>query len=130
MNVRLLDCRGGGYSHWMQYAYARTAKVHFWHISTPLRVGFSSSVPLRVGFFTPKRVPERVWFWQSLRQKGSRELYFALLSQTFQNYHPVGTIFDGFCGSKGMNFGQNSVPVRVGVHKICANEGRGSAAPS
>ncbi len=50
----------GGYSHWLQYAYARTTRVPFWHISVPLRVGFSSNVPLRVGFLTPKSVPERV----------------------------------------------------------------------
>ena len=43
----------GGHSHWRQYAYARTARVPFWPISVPQRVGFSSNVPLRVGFWTP-----------------------------------------------------------------------------
>ena len=62
----------GGYSHWLQYAYARTARVPFWHISVPLRVGFWSNVPLRVGFLTPNSVPQRVWFFQNLCQKESR----------------------------------------------------------
>ena len=43
----------GGHSHWRQYTYARTARVPFWPISVPQRVGFSSNVPLRVGFLTP-----------------------------------------------------------------------------
>ncbi len=64
---------GGGYSHWQQYAYARMARVPFWHISVPLRVGVSSNVPQRVGFLTPNSVPERVWFFQSLCQKESRK---------------------------------------------------------
>ena len=40
-------------SHWLQYAYARMARVPFWPILVPQRVGFSSNVPLRVGFRTP-----------------------------------------------------------------------------
>ncbi len=45
--------QGGGHSHWQQYAYARTPRVPFWPISVPQRVGFSSNVPVRVGFWTP-----------------------------------------------------------------------------
>ncbi len=39
---------------WMLPApgYARMARVPFWSISVPQRVGFSSNVPLRVGFWT------------------------------------------------------------------------------
>ncbi len=45
----------------LQYAYARTTRIPFWHISVPLRVGFPCSVPLRVGFLKPKSVPKRIW---------------------------------------------------------------------
>ncbi len=38
------------YSHWRQYAYARTVWVPFWPISVPEGRAFSSNVPLRVGF--------------------------------------------------------------------------------
>ena len=55
--------------------------------------------------------------------------YGKIFRDMCQNY-PLGTIFIGFCASKGMNFGQNFVPIRVRVCKICANEGRGSVAPS
>ena len=44
---------GGGHSHWQQYTYARTARVPFWPISVPQKVGLSSNVPVRVGFWTP-----------------------------------------------------------------------------
>ncbi len=62
-----------------------------------------------------------------------RKSYFALIWQKLGRYAPndhLGTIFVGFCASKGMNFCQIIVPVREGVREICANEGRGSAAPS
>ena len=36
---------------------------------------------------------------------------------THQNNH-LYTIFVGFCASKGIDFGQNFVPVRIGVHKF------------
>ncbi len=34
-------CQGEGYSHWLQYMYARVALGPFWQISVPQRVEFS-----------------------------------------------------------------------------------------
>ena len=60
-----------------------------------------------------KRVPERVWFFHCLCQRERKMSKFSL------NGH--------ICASKGMDFGPNFVPVRIGVSKFCASEGRGFA---
>ena len=102
--------REGGYSHWLQYAYARTAKVPFWHILVPLRVGISSNAPLRVGFLTPNNMPERVWFFRNLGQKKYRKPNIALMCQNLLRYMPKIPLiyyFCAVCASKGMHFGQN-----------------------
>ncbi len=41
---------GGGHSNLRQYAYVRMARVPFWPTSVSQRVGFSSNVPLGLGF--------------------------------------------------------------------------------
>ena len=83
--------------------------------------GFHTQMCAREGMVFPEYVRESVL-----------KVIFSLIRQNFWRYAPLyhlGTIFVGFCASKGMNFGQKSA--RKGrVRKFCANEGRGSAAPS
>ncbi len=49
----------------MAFRLPLTARVPFWPISVPQRVGFSSNVPVRVGF-----VPLRVGSWKICATEG------------------------------------------------------------
>ncbi len=49
-----------GYSHWLEYAYARTDMMCFWQFMCQKGYGFHICVPERIGFWSAKGVPERL----------------------------------------------------------------------
>ncbi len=112
--------RPRGYSHWRQYGYARTGRVPFCPIAVSQMVGFSSNVPLRVGFGTPNVCQRGYGFCSGCARK-SAECKLA----KFSGLHAINCANEPFlstiCATEGTLF----VPViRVWIRaRILCNQG-------
>ena len=61
---------GGGYCHWLQYAYARTARVSIWHIMLWLSIWFSQAKIEKMTFSTglgPLNIKQEKRTWKPNR---------------------------------------------------------------